>query len=388
MNRVCVSAFVCFSYSVALFAGTSGCGDNFQAKDDASVGDSASGMPIAIAVAPSADYTAPGILSKLDVVQRTSQTNLAAGAVGGDPMLRRIGDTLYIINRNLNNVTMLSAHGLSYVDQISTGNNSNPQDVAVVGDQLFIPALGTAGIVVGMRGSNEPTTIDLQDDLNCADTCKPYCVSAYAIDNEVYVACGLFTFTEAAPFGAPAEKGKVAVIDATSHAVRTVFELPGPNPYNQFVRTPVNSAFGGDLLIPTLDFVVPTNSTIVRVSPGTSPSASLAIPSTDLQGSASHIDVFEGQPSLLFMAVAPNFDEGQLRVFDLSSNQLWSGSLSPSTQYISDVAACPDGSIVVADRSGSGGLRVYSSGGAEVTSTALSIGLQPGFGNQLVCYTP
>lgn len=389
-----VSVSVSIVCALASVAATSGCGDNFQAVQPTS--DAPSSSPVAVAVAPSADYMAPGILSKLDVAQLTTQTNLAAGLVAGDPVLRRIGDTLYVINRNINSVTMLDGHSLGYLDQMATGANSNPQDVAVVGDQLFIPALGTTGVVVGTRGSNTPTTIDLSDALHCKSTCgpgdgaecrapcAPSCTSAYAIGNDVYVACGLLNNFK------PTGNGKIAVIDSASQTVRTVIELPVPNPYNQFIRTPLTSVFGGDLLIPTLDYneiTFETNGTVVRVGSGAAPTASVAIPSTDLQGAVSHIEVLEGPSPLLVMAVTLKFGEGRLRAFDLETKLLWKGALSPAAQDITDLAACPDGSMVVADRSGNGGLRVYSDG-AEVTSAALSIGLKPGTGNQLACYRP
>ena len=383
MNRVYVSIFTSLIVAAS-------CGDN--APNNASPDAQGTSGPIAVAVA-SVYGTPTGILSKLDVDALMMQTNLAAGVVKGDPVLRRIGDTLYIVNRDVNSITMLDARTLVPIDEVAVGaagENQNPQDVAVVGNKLFVPALeNAAGVVVLTRSSTERTTIDLTNALECKGECLPRCVSAYAIGNDVYVACGLLT-KSFMPTGNG--KGKVAVIDATSNAVRVVVEMPVPNPQNLFVRTPTNSAFGGDLLIPTLEYNAVTNvsnGNVVRVSPGPSPTASIAIPSSDLQGAPSHIEVLEGNPSLLVLAAAQEYGKGQLRAFDLDSNQLWSGSLSPSTQNITDVAACPDGKFVVSDASADGGgLRVYSGAEAEVTSTALPIGLPPGAGNQVVCYNP
>ena len=377
MNRTLASALLVLA----------ACGDNNIAPDarahpDSSSGDGAVAMPLAVVVAPPLNFgPPPGILSRLDVATLEVRQNVSAGIVGGDPILRRIDDTLYIINRDLNNVTVLDAKTFFFLDQIGTGASSNPQDVAVVGNKLYIPALGTAGVVVGTRGSAVTTTIDLHTILGDGDG-KPDCVSAYAIGTDVYVACGVL-----AGFSATVN-GKIAVIDSTTDTVRTSFSMPVKNPQNLFVRSPMTSAFAGDLLIPTLDFNTTTNGCVVRVTPGASPTAACAIQNADLGGAPTHLDVLDGPLPMVFLAVTSDFTEGRLRAFDMQTTSLWSGSVSAATEAIRDVATCPDGKIVVTDVTGSGGLRVYTSAGTELTTAALPIGLPPGFGNGLVCYTP
>src|SRR5690606_4603267 len=103
-----------------------------------------------------------GIVSSLDIMKLDMRQNLVASAAQGDPVLRHIGDKLYIVNRfGSNNVTILDAKTMQFEEQISTGASSNPQDVAVVGDKLYVPAMGTTGVVVLTRGSTATTTIDL-----------------------------------------------------------------------------------------------------------------------------------------------------------------------------------------------------------------------------------
>ena len=76
---------------------------------------------------------------------------------------------------------------------------------------------------------------------------------------------------------------------------------------------------------------------------------------------------------------------GTLKSFDLKTGGAIA-SLSPSTQMVQDVAACSDGSVVIADGTfGMAGLRVYKAG-VETTTAPLAIGLPPTFGNALVCY--
>src|SRR5690349_8386996 len=95
------------------------------------------------AVAVAGDYTAgdPGIMSAVDVDTQTVTKNVAPqGAVGDDPMVRHFGSELFVVNRaDGNNVTILDARTFALVEQLSTGAGSNPQDVAVRGNQLFVP---------------------------------------------------------------------------------------------------------------------------------------------------------------------------------------------------------------------------------------------------------
>jgi DNA-binding beta-propeller fold protein YncE len=376
MNRVLASLLV-----------LAACGDNAAAPDarpgaDARDRDAAATTPRAVIVAPPANFgPPPGILSTLDVATLEVRQNISAGLVGSDPFVRVQGDTLYIINRSDgNNITVLDATTLGFLDQLGTGPGSNPQDVAVVGDKLYVPALGTTGVVVATRGSIATTTIDLGTPLGDPDG-KPDCVSAYAIGTDVYVACDLLdaTFT-------PRGNGKVAVIDTTTDTVRTSFAMPAKNPQNLFVRTPMTSAFGGDLLISTLDFANTTTGCVVRVSTGASPAATCAIQNAALGGTPTHLDVEAGATPRVWLAITSDFTDGVLYAYDLEAGSLGS-AVSPGTEAIRDLAVCPDGKVVVTDVTGNGGLRVYD-GTTEVTTAELPIGLPPGFGNGVACDDP
>jgi hypothetical protein len=61
-------------------------------------------------------------------------------------------------------------------------------------------------------------------------------------------------------------------------------------------------------------------------------------------------------------------------------------NVSPSTETITDVAVCPDNTIIAADQNATlNGLRIYT-GTTELTTMPLPIGLAPGDGNGIVCY--
>jgi len=344
--------------------------------------------PAPQALAVSGDFDMTGVLTRLDLTTMDVAQNIGGtGAVSGDPVIRRIGDRVYVINRSGgNSVTVFDAETLAFVDQFGTGAGSNPQDVAIVGTALYVPAMGTSGVVKINSTTGAVSTIalplDVVDDL-------PDCISAYAVGTKVYIACGLLdeNFSARGP-------GVVAVLDTTTDTVMTTVTLPTPNPYNFIVKSPATSVFGGDLLIALLpSFTDYSTGCVARVSTGATPTASCAagLLNSHLDGTVIHMDVAT-DGSYLYLAVGrldANFENpaGALRRLDLATGVLRTQPLSPRTQMIQDVAACSDGSVVVADGTfGTAGLRLYNRDALEVTTAPLAIGLPPTFGNALVCY--
>jgi hypothetical protein len=263
------------------------------------------------------------------------------------------------------------------ITQIATGAGSNPQDVARAAGKLFVPAMGTAGVVV-IEGS-ATRTIDLSA-LDAADG-LPDCVSAFAVDNDVYVACGLLeSFVAKGP-------GKVAVIDATTETVRTMVDLQFANPFGVFERLP-----NGHLVIPTVpDFSAFATGCLERIVPGTTPVVDgCVVTNQALDGFAASARVFEapGADAQLYV-VSSKFDTGpvgRLWQIDLATGTLAAAPMTPASQLIVDVAPCRNGDVVVADSTmESNGVRVYR-GGTERTDAPLAIGLRPNASHGLVCY--
>ena len=370
------------------------CGDNNVAPDarptaDAPPADAHVPQPIALAVA--GDFGSPGVgtVAKLDLKNLAMTLDVASGAALGDPVVRYIDGNVYIINRfGSSSITILDGKTLQLVDQFSTGMDSNPQDVAVVGDKLYVPATGTAGVVVITRPANTTTTIDLSSlDSVGANDGKPDCIAAYAVGTKVYVACGMLDSF------APVEPGKVAVIDTATDTMTSSITLPYSNPSAFFAKSPDDSTYTGDLLIPTVpSFSSYATGCIARVSTtGATPGASCGPTNMDLGGYANKVDVTP-DGSVLYVAVGTldaNFANptGKLRGVDLESGMIWPGALSPTSQLIIDVAACPDGQAVATDQTtNKSGLRVWQNL-EERTTDVKPIGLRPTTA-ALICYDP
>jgi DNA-binding beta-propeller fold protein YncE len=365
---------------------TLACGDNHDRPDahpaiDAAPPDAHILMPRAVAVA--GDFGSPGVgtLSKLEINDLMMRQNISAGAALGDPVLRQYGDRLYVINRyGSNNITILDAKTLTLIDQLSTGTDSNPQDVAVVGTKLYVPALGTAGVLVLKPGMPTPTVIDLGTPLGDADG-KPDCVSAYAVGTKLYVACDMQTnFVNVLD-------SKIAVIDTATDTYVTSVTTPYKNPLGFFAQAPQGAAYFGDLLIPLMpDYNDLTAGCLARVSTGETPTVACGPTNAELGGLANKIAI-DDKTNTAYIAVAESFSSGKLRTFDLASGTLGATPLSTSSELIVDVAVCPGGDVVATDQTtNAGGLRVWR-GTAERTTEAMSIGMPPTV-NALVCYDP
>jgi DNA-binding beta-propeller fold protein YncE len=362
------------------------CGDNLAVAPDAGHTDGAGGDAAVAsrAVVVAGDFNSTGILSVLDVPHLTISPNAVHGVAGDDPYLRKVGGELFIVNRDKgNNVTVLDASTLALVEQLATGAGSNPQDVAVHGAKLYVPALGTAGVVVLTRGTATSKTISLA---SLDPDGKPDCISAYTVGDKVYVACGLLdgSFT-------PRGVGKVAVIDTATDTVTATLDLPFANPQGLFVATPAGSHLGGDLLIATApSFTDYATGCVARITPGATPKANgCAITNLAADGFPAHMDV-DASAAILWIAMT-HYDAsfnatGALRGYDLATGELWAAPISKAGQLIVDVAACPDGKVVVLDHTKDlDGIRVYTAA-SEVTTTPVAIGLPPGFGNGVACY--
>ncbi len=365
---------------------TAACGDNRQVADlpDASSTVDAGPQPLR-AVVVAGDFVAghPGVMSVVDVAARTITTNVApAGAIGNDPILRKIGDELLVVNRaSGNNVTILDANTYGLVEQIGTGAGSNPQDVAVIGEKVFVATLGNKGAVVLTRGSTAVTEIDLSAD---DPDGKPNCNSVYFAFNKLYFSCGLLDDTNVnLPARGP---GMVYVVNPTTLAVESAITLTTSNPIALLEQIPATSPHGGDLVLPTIDFGTGAGC-IERISTTTQSGAGCLVQNPAafaFSGRAS----FGGSPTM-YVGVS-SYPMGFVRKVDLSTGTMAPDVLTAAAQVVGDIAACDNGEIVIVDNpfppsTAAAGIRIYA-GTVEKTTAPLAVGLKPASSHGLVCY--
>jgi len=365
---------------------TAACGDNRQVADqpDAASTVDAGVQPLR-AVVVAGDFIAghPGVMSVVDVKARTITMNVApAGAVGNDPVLRKLGDELLVVNRaSGNNVTILDANSYALVEQLATGANSNPQDVAVIGNKVFVATLGNKGAVMLTRGSTAVTEIDLS--ANDPDG-KPNCNSVFYAFNKLYFSCGLLDDTNA---NLPARGlGEVYVVNPTNLVVEKTITLTTSNPIALFEQIPEGSPHAGDLVLPTIDFGTGAGC-VERIATSTITGAGCLVQNPGAFQFAGRA-TFGASPTM-FVSVA-NYPTGFVRKVDLSTNTMLPDVVTATAQVIGDVAACENGEIAVADNpfppsTAAAGIRIYA-GAVEKTTAPLAVGLKPASSHGLVCY--
>jgi len=381
---------------LSLFAAA--CGDNIDPPGppvDSSM-DAAPARIRAVVVTPSNNFVPgqPGILSTVDVVDKT--VTMGAGpamAVGSDPLLRKIGDELFIINRAENNITILDAEDLHLVEQISTGAGSNPQDVAIIGNRLFVPTLGNKGMVELTRGSNTIIEYDLGVD---DPDGKPNCASVFHVDNDLYVACGLLD--DAGMFLPPRGPAKVYLVDPATRMIRRTVTLTTKNPIGLIEQIPEFAPNAGDLVVPTMEFSTGIGC-VERITLGsTAASGGCIVQNTALGNYAGRVGFYAVEftgpvaphivvPPMMYMTVGDpaDFTKSAMRSYDMSSATL-TDQRSSATQAITDLGVCPNSHIVVADSTmAANGVRIYQ-GTSEVTTAVLPVGLRPQSTHGIVCY--
>lgn len=377
------------------------CGDNFTRPDGAVHVDAApiDGVlvrpPRAIVVA--GDFTAghPGVLSSLDVDTRMMMMNVGpAMSVGNDPILRHAGNELLIVNRSDgNNVTIVDDTTLQLKEQLATGASSNPQDVAVLGNKLYVAAFGTKGVLELTRGTTTRTEIDLSAD---DPDGKPNCNSVFLVDGDLYVSCELLD--DSMQFLPPRGPGKVYVVDPGTRAIKKTITMANKNPFGVFEQIPTTAPHPGDLVIPTV-FFDDGSGCVERIATGANAaSAGCIVTNAELGGFASRVAFYAPEftgpitaiiPSQLMFATVPasDFIHADLRVYDMTLGNLTPDAVNPTTQVIGDVAVCEaTAHLIVSDTTASAaGLRVYS-GLHEETNASLPIGLKPLSAHGIVCY--
>lgn len=343
---------------------------------DAAVDPDAGGPAPGRAAVVSGDFVATGILSTVDAPSLEVDAGAVAGIAGSDPVIRRIGDELFVINRfGGDNITVIDAGTLALVDQFATGSGSNPQDVAQVGDKMYVPALGSDSLLVIDRSDPDPI---VEIDLSTLDGDGfPDCIAALAVGTRIFVVCGLLdNFTADVP-------GKLVVIDTSDDTVETTMDLPERNPIGWL------EAVGADLYVVTVpDFQDYTDGCLVRITTGATPTATCAIRNDAVDGYLAKLTQVGDQAVGVRYSYDASFNgSGDLVPVDLGADTI-GAVIDAAGIQTTDATACGDHVFVADKATGAQGLRVFQRDGdvlTELTTEPLDVGLPPAFGNGLAC---
>jgi len=334
----------------------------------------------AFCVTLGADYkNNVGAMAAVALPSLTVTKDILHGATSGDPVLRAFGKKLYVINRTAGNVTIVDATNgsdWSVESQFSTGSTSNPQDVAVAGNKLYVATYAGTGLQVwDLTTKTQTKMVDLSSyDPDGVPNAQSVAVSG----SFAYVTLDLLdTATPPSPRGV----GKVVVVDTSNDTVKTALDLNFPDPYGMFV------AKGSTLLVPTLADFSGVDGCVEQVVTGATPDVgSCLVKNSDLGfATVSAIAVGTNGTYLAVSAFDAHFNQtASLRQLD-AQGHLAAQAMTPSTELPTDVAFAPSGQLVYADQAG-GGIRVYDlATQKELTTMPLNIGLGPASQNGIVC---
>jgi hypothetical protein len=338
----------------------------------------------ATAFAVGTDFATTGIASTLAVPGLEMRPNAVDGVASTDPVVRWSDGRLAIVNRlGQDNITVLDPD-LTLVAQVSTGPGSNPQDVAIVGDLLFVAALDAPGVLVLDATRPEAGVIDTIDlsDLD-PDDGIPDCGTIAPLGDRLLVVCGILddSFSPRGP-------GQVALIDP---AERTVLDRGALDQIRPFGMGQVIGGSEPALLVPTnFDFADPAaGGCVERIAvAGDAIESGCLVDNADLGGFVSAL-AWDPRAERVWMTVTTGFDPddfgplGELVSVDATGADLVHVELAEAVRPM-DLARCPTGHLVLSDATR--GLRVFApEGDAELTSGALDIGLPP-VSNGLTCY--
>lgn len=346
---------------------------------DAGTGNTADAMPAAenFAYVLGTDSTTSGILTEIAMNELTVSQGIVDGVVASDAVVRRFGNRLYIINRfGFDNITIVDIDTDQLVAQISTGTGTNPQDVAVIGDALYVCAYDSNSILVLDQTDEQakPTRIDIS---SYDKDGVPNCNSIVAVDGILYATLGIIDQSFSS------NGGKVVVIDSADNTITSDFDLTYNNPFGLLEATDPDGPFGGDLLVPTTEDFGPVNGCIERIRVGATPSSGgCLIENATLGGFSGKVQLRGDE---VIVAVSTSFTEGKV-VKVGADGALIGDSITPATQHVTDIAVCPSGDVLTNDGE-NGTIRVFGPDDAERTSgTGLDIGLPASYANALVCF--
>jgi len=293
-------------------------------------------------VVAAADFTSP----EGRVFAATPAVTVGPDPVSTDLVLREHDGLVYAINRfGADNVQVLDpAAGLATLAQFSTGNGSNPHDVAVVTPgRAYVTRNQEASLqIVDPRDGHELGTVDL------APVADPDGIPE--MDQMALVGSTLFVtlqLLDQNAFFLPSGPGAVAVIDTATDEVIASFELNGLNPASRL------ESDGRYLYVATTgDFGV-NDGGIERIDPTDPTGSTTVVGGAELGGDLSELTI-AGPAKGYIVVSAFDFASGtsssRVVAFNPTTGAVL-GDVFANDAFLPDLRTSPDGTLLaIADR--------------------------------------
>ena len=329
----------------ALLLAVSACGSGGSSSGDTDgdgILDAADALPGYALVVAAADFTSP----EGRVYAATPAITVGPDPVSTDVVLREHDGLVYAINRfGADNVQVLDpASGLAATVQFSTGNGSNPHDIAVVGPhRAYVTRNQDTSLLIVDPATGDPLgTVDLAA-LSDADGI-PEMDQMAVIGDDAFVTLQLLDQDN---FFVPSGPGAVAVIDIASERVVGSFELQGKDPASRL------ESDGRYLYVATTgDFGVDDGG-VERIDPADPTGTTTVVSGADLGGDLGELAIVgptKGYVVVSTFDFASGASSSRVVAFDPSTG-LVLGEVFRNDAFLPDLRVSPDGALLaIADR--------------------------------------
>jgi hypothetical protein len=288
---------------------------------------------------------------------------------------------IYVVNRlGQDNITRLDpGTGFGLVNQFSTGNGSNPHDIACTdGSTGYVTRYETNALWKMNTNTGAMTaSIDFSAMADADGICE--------MDNTALVGERLFVSVQRLDrnnFFGPTGTSYLAVVDVNTDTLIDTdagtsgtqpITLTNPNPFSSIQLDP----YSGNLYLSCVGFFGLIDAGLEMVDPNTM--QSLGVIFSESAAGGDILDAEIVSPTLGWAIVATPSFITQLITFDPSTGTKLSTIYSPGGYDLQDVERAPTGEIFLADRTVlNPGVRCYNAfTGTEITASPISTGLPP-----------
>jgi len=293
-------------------------------------------------VVAAADFTSP----QGRVFAATPAVSVGPDPISTDVALREDAGLVYTINRfGADNVQVLDpSAGLATITQFSTGNGSNPHDIAVVApDRAYVTRNQETSLwIVDPRDGHELGSVDLAP-LADGDGI-PEMDQMAVVGSTLFVTLQLL---DQNAFFLPSGPGAVAVIDTTTDEVTASFELQGMNPSSRV------ESDGRYLYVATTgDFGV-NDGGVERIDPADPSGSTTVVSGAELGGDLGELAI-AGPTKGYVVVSAFDFASGASSSRVVAFNPTTGAVLSDvfaNDAFLPDLRISPDGTLLaIADR--------------------------------------
>jgi len=326
------------------------------------------------------DYTT-GSSSVIDLAPPLTAT-LNVASIHSDAVARYYDGYIYVINRfGADNIQILDPNNaFATVRQFSTGNLSNPQDVAFTApDKMYVSRNNSNTLWIGNPQTGAQTgSIDLSAFADADGLCEMQYM--FLVGDRLFVS--IQRLDRNAPWWPPVGTSYIAVIDTGTDTLVDVdpgtpgtqaIELAYANPFNEIQLDPLS----GYLYVSCVGLSGLLDGGVELIDTATMSLAGTMLSESAAAGDVLDVEIVDGQVG--YAIIQNTSFNTDLIMFNPSAGTKTQTVYSPGDYVLQDIDLGPTGELFLSDRTPlAPGIRVYDAlSGAEITSTPIDVGLPP-----------